>query len=84
MAKVMRRRLDDLDAAETLEDLRLLPGRCHELLGDRSGQCSLDLIHPQRLIFRAESPEAALKKDGGLNWTQVVAVRILAVEDTHD
>ncbi|KXK16360.1 MAG: hypothetical protein UZ18_ATM001001336 [Armatimonadetes bacterium OLB18] len=34
MAKQIRKRLDDLDAATTLDDLRTLPGRCEELTGD--------------------------------------------------
>ena len=50
-AKRIRRRLDDLQAATVLADLRSLPGRCHELKGDRAGQLSLDLVHPDRLIF---------------------------------
>ena len=29
-AKRIRRRLDDLRAADVLEDMRNLPGRCHE------------------------------------------------------
>lgn len=84
MAKVIRRRLDDLDAALSLEDFRSLPGRCHELVGNRAGQLSLDLVHPQRLIFTAQNKAAALKDDGGLDWSKVTAVLISGVEDTHE
>lgn len=82
-ARVLRRRLDDLDAAESLEDLRNLPGRCHELLGNRSGQISLDLVHPLRLSF-VSATEGSRRPDGGLDWSAIKAIKILRVEDTHE
>lgn len=82
-AKRLRRRLDDLRAAENLSLMRELPGRCHELAGDRQGQLSLDLVHPYRLIFEPANSPVPEKDDGGLDWTKVTGVRILDVEDTH-
>jgi proteic killer suppression protein len=83
-AKLIRRRLDELRAADSLADLRNLPGpRCHELRGDRKGQISVDLDHPYRLLFVAADP-VPYRDDGGLDWTRVEAVVILGVEDTHD
>lgn len=82
-AKKLRQRLDELRAASTLETMRKLPGRCHELLHDRAGQLSLDLEHPHRLIFEPANDPVPRKQDGGLNWTAVTAVRILGVVDTH-
>jgi len=82
-AKKIRRRLDDLRAAETLEDMRHVPGRCHELGGTRSGQLSLDLDGPYRLIFQPANDPIPRKPDGGLDWTRITAVLIIAVEDTH-
>ena len=38
-AKLIRKRLDILRAATVLEDLRNVPGRLHELSGDRKGSC---------------------------------------------
>lgn len=84
MAKVIRRRLDDLDAAETLDDLKNLPGRCHELLHDRADQLSLDLVHPKRLIFKANDKPVPRKPDGGLDWGRIKSVLILDIEDTHE
>jgi proteic killer suppression protein len=81
-ARVLRRRLDDLDSAETLEDMRSLPGRCHELVGDRAGQLSIDLVHPMRLIFVPTEP--CRRPDGGIDWTAVKAITIQGVEDTHE
>ena len=83
-AKKLRQRLDDLKATSTLEVMRLLPGRCHELKGDRAGQVSLDLEHPYRLVFEPANDQVPRKQDGGLNWTAITAVRIIGVIDTHD
>jgi len=83
-AKKIRQRLDDLAAATNLEMMKSLPGRCHELKGDRHGQLSLDLDHPKRLIFvPADNPPAA-KPDGGIDWLNVRTVKILGIEDTHE
>lgn len=79
----VRRRLDDLRAAENLEVMRGLPGRCHELKGQKAGVLSLDLHHPYRLLFESAEDPPPTKVDGGLDWARVTAVRILGVEDTH-
>ena len=83
-AKRIRRRLDDLDAAENLATMKnLFPGRLHPLHGDKSGQFSLDLVHPLRLLFEAADEPPATKEDGSLAWAKVQRVRILGIEDTH-
>lgn len=83
-AKLIRRRLDDLRAAPTLEVMRSLPGRCHELAGNRKGQLSLDLDGPYRLRFRPVGNPIPLKEDGGLAWSKVKSVSVIAIVDTHD
>ena len=83
-AKLIRRRLDELRAAPVLEAIRNLPGRCHELKGDRALQLSIDLDGPYRLIFSPSANPRPTKPDGGLDWTQVTAVVINEVVDTHD
>ena len=84
MARVIRRRLDDLADAESLEDMRHLPGRCHELSADRQGTLSVDLRKQFRLIFRPKvEGSAPTKPDGGLDWEAVDAIEILEVDDTH-
>lgn len=81
-AKKIQQRLEDLEAAETLATMRTLPGRCHELRGDRAGQLSLDLDHPYRLLFRpAGNPDPG--PGGGLDWSAVRAVVVIGIEDTH-
>lgn len=83
-ARLLRRRLDELRDADNLEDLRSLPqARCHELIGNRAGQLSVDLVHPYRLIFMPASEPPPMKPDGGLDWSRVTAVLIIGVEDTH-
>lgn len=85
MAKMIHRRLSDLLAARNLAEMRTLfsSGRCHELTGDRAGQISLDLKHPLRLIFEPAEEPIPRKADGGLDWKQVVSVRILEIAYTH-
>ncbi len=83
-AKLIRRRLDEILAADSLEVLGKLPQvRCHELKADRVGQISVDLKHPYRLLFEPANDPVPKKPDGGLDWTKVTAVRILEVVDTH-
>lgn len=83
-AKLIRRRLDDLHAAPDLETMRHLPGRCHELKGDRALQLSVDLDGPYRLIVYPAHNPIPLKPDGGLDWRKVTAVVIKEVVDTHE
>ena len=82
-ARKISQRLSTLQAAETLEDMRTLPGRCHELTGDRAGQLALDLDGPFRLIFEPDHEPIPRRDDGGLDWTAVTAVTIIGVEDYH-
>jgi plasmid maintenance system killer protein len=83
-AKLIRRRLDEIRAADSLEILGKLPqARCHELKADRAGQISVDLKHPYRLLFEPAHHPIPHKPDGGLDWAKVTSIRILEVEDTH-
>jgi len=83
-ARKFKRRLDDLRAARNLEEMALLPGRLHPLTGDRSGELSLDLEHPNRLLLVAAHDPVPLKLDGSLDWAAVTAVEIIAITDTHE
>ena len=82
-ADLLSQRLAELQAAETLDDLRALPGpRCHELKGDRKGQLAVDLDHPRRLVFEpaADPPRRA---DGGLDWNAVDSIVVVEIADYH-
>ena len=84
-AKLIMRRLVEMSAADNLEVIRHLPGpRCHELKGDLSGQLSVDLDHPYRLIFVPGHEPLPVLPEGGLDWRQVTKVKILGVQDTHE
>ena len=84
MAKKLRVRLDAIRAASNLGQLaHPMPGRFHELKGDRKGQISADLVHPYRLLLEPVDDPPLLKEDGGLDWSAVTAVRVIDIEDTH-
>ena len=83
-AKEIQNRISDIDSAKTLAEISPLPpARCHELVGNRAGQLSLDLKHPYRLIIEPANEPIPRKEDGGLDWSQVTEIRIIEVEDTH-
>jgi len=82
-ASQIGRRLDDLQAAPSLEMMRSLPGRCEELTGDRAGQLSLRVGANYRLLFEPADYPVPRREDGGLDWSKVTAIRILGVEDYH-
>ena len=50
-AKQFITRLYTLCDATTLEDVRNLPDRFHELTGNRKGKWGCELDHPYRLVF---------------------------------
>lgn len=72
-------RINDLHGAVALEDLKSLPGRYHELIGDRAGQWACDLDHPYRLIFKP-----VMNSDGNIIGLVVEnTVSILEIVDYH-
>lgn len=81
-ARRIRTRLSQLEAADSLADLRSLPGRWHELTGDRAGYLAADLHQPFRLILRPAEP-VPRNDDGGLDWARVAAVIITEIADCH-
>lgn len=81
-AKKIQIRISALRAAESLEDMRNLPGRCHELKANYAGQLSLDLDGPYRLLFRP-AEETDPGPGGGLDWAKVTAVTLLSITDPH-
>lgn len=82
-AKKIALRLQQLAAAVSLADLRELPGRCHELTGDRDGNLAVDLQHPFRLIFRPTADPPPTREDGGLDWSAVDSVTVTEIVDYH-
>lgn len=83
MAPIIRRRLVQIEAAETLADLLVLPGRCHLLTGDRAGAWALDVRHGWRLVF--EPAELTPQEEGATEFSSahVTKVRVINIEDYH-
>ncbi len=82
-AKKVDLRLQQLLAAETLEDMRNLPGRCHELTADWAGHLALDLVQPYRLIIRPTDVSPPQRDAGGLDWSGVDSVTVVDIVDYH-
>jgi proteic killer suppression protein len=82
-AKRIDLRLQQLGAARSLEDMKALPGRCHELTGDLRGHLAVDVHQPYRLIFRPTDNPPPMKPDGGLDWTAVDSITVTEITDYH-
>lgn len=82
-SQVLKQRLDDLRAAESLEDVRYLPGRFHELTANRKGQWSCDLDHPFRLIFEPHEDPVPENEHGQYIWIEIRGVEVLEITDYH-
>ncbi len=83
-ARVLQARLAQIKAADTLEDLRIVPGaHCHELTADLQGLLAVNLVHPQRLLFEPDHDPIPTKPDGGLEWQKVTRVIVREVIDYH-
>jgi toxin HigB-1 len=80
-ARRVAMRLQQLRVAETLAELRLATGRCHELTEDRKGCLALDLDGPYRLVFEPVEWVADIR--GNLDWSAVRAVVVLEIVDYH-
>ncbi len=83
MAKKIGLRLQQMEAARSLADLRNLPGRWHELTGDLKGSLACDLVHPHRMIFRPTAEPPPRRPDGSLDWSAVDSVTVSDVDDYH-
>lgn len=59
ISKVALRKLDQIDASVTIDDLRAPPGnRLESLKGDRQGQWSVRINNQWRICFRWEDGDA--------------------------
>lgn len=82
-AKLFKTRLDDIDAAITLEDVRHLPGNYHELTADRKGQWACDLDQPYRLIFQPHEDPIPTDENGKYIWIEITGVEIIEITNYH-
>ena len=80
-ANLFFKRLTDLRDAETLEDVRHLPGRYHELKETRKGQWACDLDHPYRLILKPQEIPIPTNDDGQYIWFEIIGIEIIEIVD---
>lgn len=84
MAEKIQQRMAELQAAESLADMREMPGaRCHELTGNLAGLLAVDLVHPDRLVFSPDHETRPELPDGGLDWQNVTKIVIEGIGDYH-
>ena len=84
MARILMIRLAVLKNARTLAMVPTTrPERLHRLVGNRSGQYAVDLVHPHRLIFEPDHDPVPLRQDGSADAEQVTAITIIDVVDYH-
>jgi proteic killer suppression protein len=82
-AMLFMKRLDDLYNANSLEDVRYLPGHYHELTANRKGQWACDLDHPYRLVFEPHEKPIPTDKSGKHIWLEIKGVEVLEIIDYH-
>ena len=84
MADLIQQRLSELAAATVLEDMRHVVGaNCHELRENLKGLLAVDLVQPDRLAFRPADSPIPRKPDGGLDWSFVTSIEVVAIGDYH-
>jgi proteic killer suppression protein len=82
-AKIIRRRLDDLHAAASLDDIKFLPGKYHELRENRKGQLTAHLEEPERLIFVPDHNPVPVTEKGEMDWKAINSIKIIEITNYH-
>ncbi len=81
-AQVVMRRLSDLQAAETLEDFRRLPGACKEWDGAGPGHLELE-VGGGKLVFAPAAERANHDGDRVGPWTEIKAIKVIEIVDNQ-
>jgi proteic killer suppression protein len=81
--KLLKRRLLALLGAPTLADMEGVPGKCHQLRADRSGEFAVYLWGSYRLVFEPDHGPVPTLDDGGIDKTKITRIRIKEVVDYH-
>jgi toxin HigB-1 len=76
-------RLSQLRFANTLEDVRNLPGNYHELTGNRKGQWACDLDQPYRLVFTPHENPIPVDEHGRYVWMEINGVEVIEIVNYH-
>jgi len=80
-SRKLKARLADLRAASDI--LQVHRGRPHQLKGQFAGCIAFDLDAGRRLVVEAVAEPLPELPDGGLDWRNVVAVRVVFIGDYH-
>ena len=81
--KALKLRLASLRAAPTLSDMYGVPGHCHPLRADRTGEFAVDLRGPYRLIFEPDHEPLPRRTDNSVDTAKVTNIRVKEVENYH-
>ncbi|MCW0484561.1 type II toxin-antitoxin system RelE/ParE family toxin [Gaoshiqia sediminis] len=82
-AKKYHQRLGDMRDIESFAFIDSLPGRFHQLTGDRNGQWACDLDHPYRLILEPADDPLPRDELGNLILKELRIVDIIEIVDYH-
>lgn len=79
VAEVLKRRLADLDAATSAQDL--VAGRPREL---DDANMAVDLCDGYRIVFCANHPSNPVTETGDLDWSRISRIKVLRIESDND
>jgi len=82
-AKIIMRRLKEIQTVNNLAVLFRMPGKHHPLDGDRKGQFACWLTGNDRLIYKPVDAPLPLDEQGTLIYREVKSVVIVEIEDYH-
>jgi proteic killer suppression protein len=77
-AKQVKRRFEELKAAENLAIIGKIPGaNCHQLSGKNyQGYLAVNISGNMRLIFEPNHNPLPRNESGGLDWSQITEITI--------
>ncbi len=84
-ARILGQRLQEIEAAENLEQFCRLPGPDgHPLKGDRKGQWACNLVGLLRLVFVPDGEPSTYLEEGRLVRSKVLRIKVLEVRNYHE
>ena len=82
-AMLFAKRIAQIAAADSLEDLRNVSGHYHELKDNRKGQWACDLDQPYRLIFEPHDKPVPTDDNGRYIWIEIKGVELIEITNYH-
>jgi hypothetical protein len=79
-AKLVSQRMAEIKTSASLAVLGTIPkANCHQLSNNLSGKLAVDISANHRIIFEPDHDPIPRKEDGGLDWSQVIKIKILSI-----